>query len=614
MQLLNEIRERRLLPFMGAYMVSGFVGLEGVDQLVGNNLLPALAYRIALVVYLFGVPGSLTIAWFHGAKGRQGFVRTEIIIHVVLSVLAAATIGLVVRSHRTATRLAEAAASSGLNANSIAVLYFEDFGPGGELSFVADGLTEALIDQLAQVRSLDVVSRNAVLPYRGTDVTPDSVARALKVGSLIRGSVEPAGDELRITTRLVDGLSGADIERRVFEIPAGEFLAARDSVAENVARILRRRLGEEVELRERRAETANVEAWSLVQRASRLVEAAEDAADAGDIDRAMSSLAEADSILSLAEAADGTWVQPPALRAHAAFRGAYFLATGPGDLERAGSVIEGGLEHARRALSLDPRDPQALEQQGALEYLLYLLDLSPDPAESERLLADARTSLETAVQIDPTLASAHAMLSHLYYNQDDYVSVVLAARRAYEEDAYLRDADRILERLFWAHYDLEQLRDARMWCEEGGRRFPEGRAFAECRLWLMVSLPEPAPIDSAWALKARLDSVAPESERAFWEHLGNLLVAGALRKASLPDSAEAVFARGKGNEEIDPQQDLVSYEAAIRAITGDADGAVRLLGAYLAANPRVVFYTESGLHWWWRSLASRPDFQALINR
>ena len=92
MSLLAEIKERRLLPLMGAYMVSGFVALEGVDQLISNDILPTIAYRIALVIYLFGAPGSLTIAWFHGAKGRQKTSRAEIILPSILAVMGLATV------------------------------------------------------------------------------------------------------------------------------------------------------------------------------------------------------------------------------------------------------------------------------------------------------------------------------------------------------------------------------------------------------------------------------------------------------------------------------------------------------------------------------------------
>jgi tetratricopeptide (TPR) repeat protein len=227
------------------------------------------------------------------------------------------------------------------------------------------------------------------------------------------------------------------------------------------------------------------------------------------------------------------------------------------------------------------------------------------------LLDEAQVDLEAAVDADPTRASVYSLLSHLYLIRGDNVSVILTARRAYEEDAYLEDADRILRRLFWAHYNLEQLRDAQAWCEEGASRFPDNYHFVECRLWLMVSSTEDPDPSVAWEQLRRLDELAPDE---YERRLGRLLVAGVLMRDGLQDSAAVVFDTGRGNAEIDPLQELVFQEAAIRSVSGDPDRAVELLRAYLAADPNASLESGSGLHWWWRNLAGRQDFQALISR
>lgn len=614
MGIFSELKERRLLPFMGAYLVTGFVALEGVDQLVSYEILPVIAYKIALVFYVFGIPGSLTIAWFHGAKGRQDVPKAEIVIQSVLLVFALALSVVVVRNDRLEQELAAASLASGLEPDRIAVLYFEDFSSGATLGYVADGITEALIEELSQVRNLDVVSENGVEAFRGADIPIDSIARALQVGSVIRGTVDETRDGLRVTTVLVDGFSGADLDRNVFTIPGDDFLSARDSVAAQVAILLRERLGEEVELRGLKAGTESVEAWSFVQRAERLMSQAEDLRNEDDLDGALANLAAADSLLVLAESADAAWARPPALRGHAAFRRAFFTATGTGDLEGAAAIIDAGLEYAERAIGLDPRSAYAVEQRGALRYLLFLLDLSADTDASDRLLSAAQEDLETATDLDPTLATAYSMLSHLQYNRNDMVAVVLNARRAYEEDAYLRDANRILERLFWAHYDLEQFRDARTWCSEGATRFPDDHVFEECQLWLMLSSNDEVDVDAAWEHRDRFVSQAPASIRPYQERLGNLLVAGVLRKAGLQDSAEAMFARGTGDEQIDPLADLWMYQAAIRSTTDDLEGAVEALSRYLAANPTEELGDEGQLHWWWKKLRDQPGFEELDRR
>src|SRR5947208_3310757 len=99
----------------------------------------------------------------------------------------------------------------GLDRNRVAVLYFNDESHDSSLGFLADGLTEALIDQLHGIRALDVVSRSGVAPFRGRDIARDSIARTLAAGTLVEGDVENLGSRVRVTVRLIDGPSGADI-------------------------------------------------------------------------------------------------------------------------------------------------------------------------------------------------------------------------------------------------------------------------------------------------------------------------------------------------------------------------------------------------------------------
>ena len=610
MQLLREIKERRLIQLSAAYLVTGFVALEAMDQLISYGFVPAVAYPVTLVLYLFGIPASFIFAWFHGAPGRQYAPRVEVMLQTTLGALAVVT-GVYV--YRTQVVSFDVAAQMGLPPTSIAVLPFEDVSPRGDLGYVADGITDGLIDQLDAVRSLDVISKTGVLPFRDTSLRPDSIARILSVGTIITGSVDQRGDELRITIRLVDGVGGADIEFAIVELPTGDFLAARDSVAGSVSRLLRRRLGEDVRVRELRAGTTNQDAWALAQRAERLRTDAEDNFDAGgDIEASMRAIQEADSLLALAEDLDPEWVRIPGARAHAAYRLGWFAAN-LGDMGAVAEEIETGLGHAERALALDPTDANALEQRGTLKVLTTMTTPLP-PDEMVSMLEGARADLEAAVREDPSLATAYAMLSLTFVGLQNNVSAVINARLALEEDAYLRGANRIYDRLAYAQYDLGQFREAQNWCDEGRRRFPDDARFTECQLWLMASPSGGTDVDAAWELLAQLDASSPEAQRPLNRSVGLIMVAGVLRKAALPDSAESVFARVDHSEEMDPQRVLYQYEAGIRASTGDADGAMQALQRWVAATPGATVGAEGDLHWWWRNLQSRPDFQVFIER
>src|SRR5260221_692599 len=95
-------------------------------------------------------------------------------------------------------------AASGLDPHRVAVLYFQHRGDSAQTQYLADGLTEALIHELSDVKALQVTSANGVRPYRNTTVPPDSIGRALKAGTIVQGTVAEVGGKLRLDIALVD--------------------------------------------------------------------------------------------------------------------------------------------------------------------------------------------------------------------------------------------------------------------------------------------------------------------------------------------------------------------------------------------------------------------------
>jgi eukaryotic-like serine/threonine-protein kinase len=513
------------------------------------------------------------------------------------------------RSLNPSVETASAAGAGGLEPRRIAVLYFQGGDRRDSLGYLADGLTEGLIKQLDQVQDLDVISQGGVAPYRGDSVSRDSVARALQAGTLVTGDVERQGDRLRVTVRLVDGASGADFERASFEQPAGNLLAVQDTLAQKVASLIRSRLGEEIRLREQRGRTRNVAAWALLQQAARHEKAAEDLAlkqDTVGLDR---EFGVSDSLLSRAEALDPSWAEPIVSRERIAYRRSRLAVDEP---IKAARWTEVGLGHADRALKLAPQNPDALELRGNLRYWRWLLGLAPDPVEARALLKSAQEDLEYAVKLNPSQAGAWSTLSHLYNQSGDQVDVKLAARRAYEEDAYLSNADVILSRLFFSSYDLGQFSDAAHWCGEGQRRFPVNERFVECQLFLMTTKAAEPDVPRAWRLADTLIQRTPERDREYQRLSSKMLVAAVLARAGLKDSARHLARQARGNGELDPTRDLMMYDAFVQNLIGDKDEALRSLKVYLAANPqrRSNFADDPG--WWFRSLQEDPRFKELV--
>ena len=547
--------------------------------------------------------GAYRRATLERAVGRpRGGVWRLVLVVVVLAALAGYVAIRAVRPGRGSV-------SGGLDPRHVAVLYFADESKAHALGYLADGLTEALIDALRPAATLTVVSKNGVAPYRGSAVPLDSVARALGVGTIVQGGVDELGGRYRVSVSLIDGASGADLGKRAsFEQPAGAVLTIRDSLASKVAEFLRVRLGEELRLRQEQADTRSVAAWSLVQQGERARKDAEARLTRDDVDGAFSGFARADSLLGLAEVADPVWVEPITERGWLAYRRARLAGN---DRKALVHWVEVALGHAERALKLAPNDARALELRGTVRYLSWLQELGPDPEALPRILAGARLDLEAATQADPSLASAYSTLSHLYYQTEDVPAALLAARKAYEEDAYLAVASEVLSRLFFGSYDLEQFTQATRWCLEGARRFSRDYRFAECQLLLMTIPDAQADVPTAWRLLSRIDSQTPGPRKALEHHRAETIVGVVLARAGLGDSARHVLARARADRTVDPAQEIVSIEAFGWMVLGDRDRTIALLKRYVAANPGHAFKRGGDISWWWRDLKSDPRFAQL---
>ena len=494
----------------------------------------------------------------------------------------------------------------GLDPRRIAVLYSDDLSRDSSLAYLADGLTETLIDELGPVKPLEVISRNGAARYRHASVSRDSVARALKVGSLVEGSVEEVGDRVRVTVRLVDGSSGADIDRQTFEQPKGNLLRIRDTLTQQVASALRGRLGEEIRLREQKGGTENVTAWVLLQQAERARKLADSLAKS-DMVAATREFGHADSLSAAAEAADRAWDEPTVLRGFIAYRQSRLA----GDAPEASRRIDTGLGHVERALGVNPKNARALELRGSLRYWRWLLHLVPDPREAADLLKRAEQDLRSAVALDASLAGAWSALSHLDNVKSDEVQGKIDALRAYEADAYYSSADLIVWRLFLASYDLEQFVDAVHWCDVGQQRFPKDPRFVECQLWLMTSQAEAPDVAKAWQLVGQLGELTPAQRWEFGKLKAQMAVAAVLARDRSVDSARRVLTRSRGNPQLDPAQELLYLEAFVRTLLGDRDDALQLLKRYVAANPERRVDLAKDSQWWFRELRNDPRYRQL---
>ena len=612
MRLLRDLRERRIIQIVASYAAVGWIVLEVVDQFVDRGLLPEIVYLVVLVWFFGGLFATAVTGWYHGEKGAQEFTRVELALLFVVGAGTIAASFMTVTEYREQQQVAGVLdAASGLDARRLAVLYFDDLSSGGELGYLADGLTEDLIAELGAVRGIDVVSRNGTAQYRASGLPADSVARLLEAGTFVKGSVENRGSEVRVQVALLDAESGVTIERGAFDLPADSAEALVAGLKEEVSRFLRTWLGEEVRLRAGRARNVSDAAWILTQRAERAIKDGWERASDHDPGGAAVLFERADSLLAQAGTLEPTWAEPVVRRG----RLAYERGRMEGDALDADDRMTDAMAFLEEGLRLEPRSADALEVRGMIRYWRWLMGLEPDHDKAELLLHAAEQDLRTATEIEPLHANAWNVLGHLYYQLDDIVQANLAARQAYEADAFLTAAPDILWRLWSTSYDLENKTQSRQWCEEGRRRFPANPRFYQCSLWNVTSGAEAADPEAAWALLDDVLERTPEQDRDLARLQMQVLVAGALAKAGVPalaDSARTVLERSRGDARVDPTRELLMTQAFVRTLLGDNQEAVDLLQQYLTFNPdRREGFSQHG-HWWWRELRSDPSYQRMI--
>lgn len=613
MSTFRDLRQRRFVQILIAYLAASWVLIEVISQLVEHDILPGIVYRLVLVWFLGGLPGAAMVAWFHGEQGRQKAPRTEIAFILLLVIALGGFTFTSVSTHLEEGRAMAGADQEGLPASRIAVLYLEDRSRGS-LGALADAFTEDLIDELARVPELDVVSANGVRPFRDDEADAVAVARALGAGTIVLGSVGETRDGVAVDLALVDGASGAVFRRTSLEVPVAELLEGGARLAAESATLLRERLGEEVRLRQTRLETDNTAAWSLLQEGRRAMKDAEDAVRDGQGDRATARYLAADSLLERAARLDTAWARPMALRSEIAYRRARL----PAELSAGLPHTLAGIRHGDAAVARNATDAGALEARGTARYWRWLTDPDLEGAVRNALLRSARDDLESAVQRDPRRASAFSTLSHLYYNDPDapgLTSVLMAAQRAYEEDAYVESAANVLWRIHTAALDIGQFPPAQNACQEGRTRFPGDFRFRLCRIRLMATPAVAADPAEGWHLLAETDSLASDRDRAYYNVENRIFMAAVLHRAGLADSARATLARAARDADdthMDPHRDLWLREAIVRSRIGETEEAVALVRRYLVANPGHRFDQGYGLSWWWRELEPEPSFRRLM--
>lgn len=596
---LGGLRHRRTVKWTLAYLAGSVVLLEGLDILADAFGLEGSIVRGLAVILGMGAILVLGSAWYMAPDRDRRFGAAEVALTLLVGTFLVSLPGWFIQTGSAMP------SEERLSPNRLAVLYFDDMSADSSLSHLASGFTEALTHELSQVEGLDVLSRRAVEPFRAnTSVGYDSIVRALQAGLLVEGSMTRVGERLRLTIQLIEGKTASHLMSTTLDSPIDSVDNLLVAMPDEAARLLRRRLGDWVRLRQMETAASSARALELVQRATPLIE---DARQVGrdDLEASLPMMARADSMLAEAELLDPNWPAPPLMRAEVAEVRAVTTAAIPSQYEP--EATQTALSHLNRVLEQWPEYPPALASRGNLYYGLAQSGYDEE-YEPEDLYRRAEADLRRAVLLDEKLTEGWWALSKLLLHRHSYAEARRAAVRALETDSFLSGDLGNLWHLFLVTFDAEDHPAARHWCDELERQHPNEQHWPYCELMLLTSSPLVSPdVDRGWEMARAIVARGGESGRAMFRDYSAVQVSKVLVRAGLPDSARSVLRRTLP----EPLPDWASYDVAhVHLLLGEEEEALEVLEQWVRWNPARA--KRLSRDWWFRRLHGHHRFEQLL--
>ena len=270
-----ELKRRKVMRVAITYAVVAWLMIQISATVFPQLGIPEWAPRMVTLLLLVGFPIAVIIAWAfeltpdgvkttkHAREDRQGEAASQkqdskrnwtalgfagLLPTLIFGALA---IFFYFRS--------DTGPSSSID-KSIAVLPLANRSADPEQEYFADGMTEALITDLAQISALKVISRTSVMRYKDTLKSLPEIAEELEVALVLEGSVQRFGDRVLITAQLIEAATDKNLWAKRYEHDLSNILALQSEVAESIVKEIRIQLTPEEQTQLANTPTVNPEA------------------------------------------------------------------------------------------------------------------------------------------------------------------------------------------------------------------------------------------------------------------------------------------------------------------------------------------------------------------
>jgi TolB-like protein/Tfp pilus assembly protein PilF len=364
---LAELKRRNVYKVAVAYIVAGWALAQGFAQVLPVFDVPNWAVRLLVVLIILGLPVALVLAWVFeltpegvkrtrdadampatGAEKKRTWIYVALIGGIVSS-------GLFFLGRYSAP--SKLVAPTDIWEKSIAVLPFDNLSDDQQNAYFAAGVQDQILTNLAKVSELKVISHTSVRQYKsGMPRNLREIGRQLGVAYIAEGSVQRAGDRLRINAELIDARTDRHVWAETYERATADLFAIQSELAQSIAAQLKAELSprQKAEIEEHPAH--DLVAFELYLRAKEVI----------------------DSYINVED------VKPALLEA---------------------------LQSLDQAIKRDENFVTAYCYVARANALLYFFDL--DPAPDRILLAEA--AARAALRLRPDAAEAHFAMADYYF-------------------------------------------------------------------------------------------------------------------------------------------------------------------------------------------------------
>ncbi|MGI9221147.1 MAG: tetratricopeptide repeat protein [Woeseiaceae bacterium] len=266
---LEKIKERKIWRVLVAYPSITFIWLQAVEFFIDNYGLDERLLTASIIIAIVLFPAALVWNWRHGEEGAQAVTKGEIAAHTFFVAAATLLLGWYWSNSTETSARVDIAYQP---ARTIAVLPFANASEDASVQFLCDGIAESLINWLATVPDVKVISKSAAFRLRDSSESAAAIGEQLGVDGVIIGRLEKVGEQIVVSTSFVDTRDDSQLWGDRLVRPFGEVIYLERSIVNSITAGLRLEVADAHSASTASAGTDNAEAYEHYLRGHFLIQ------------------------------------------------------------------------------------------------------------------------------------------------------------------------------------------------------------------------------------------------------------------------------------------------------------------------------------------------------